>query len=123
MRRCACWPDADQLSAALWAILQNAVEAADDPTMLLVTLSVETGPTRSPSRSPIPAAPPPGAGGRDLSPFMTTKPTGSGVGLALARQILRGHGGEVTLAHSTPEETLFRFHAAQTGQRGHANRR
>jgi len=30
-------------------------------------------------------------------PFYTTKPTGSGVGLALAQQIARAHGGEVTL--------------------------
>jgi nitrogen fixation/metabolism regulation signal transduction histidine kinase len=30
-------------------------------------------------------------------PFYTTKPTGSGVGLALAQQIARAHGGEVRL--------------------------
>jgi nitrogen fixation/metabolism regulation signal transduction histidine kinase len=32
-------------------------------------------------------------------PFYTTKPTGSGVGLALAQQIARAHGGEVRLAN------------------------
>ena len=30
-------------------------------------------------------------------PFYTTKPTGSGVGLALAQQIARAHGGEIAL--------------------------
>jgi len=30
-------------------------------------------------------------------PFYTTKPSGSGVGLALAQQIARAHGGEVRL--------------------------
>jgi nitrogen fixation/metabolism regulation signal transduction histidine kinase len=30
-------------------------------------------------------------------PFYTTKPSGSGVGLALAQQIARAHGGEITL--------------------------
>jgi signal transduction histidine kinase len=30
-------------------------------------------------------------------PFYTTKPTGSGVGLALAQQIARSHGGEIRL--------------------------
>jgi signal transduction histidine kinase len=30
-------------------------------------------------------------------PFYTTKPSGSGVGLALAQQIARAHGGEISL--------------------------
>ena len=32
-------------------------------------------------------------------PFYTTKPAGSGIGLALAQQITRAHGGEVALAN------------------------
>ena len=32
-------------------------------------------------------------------PFYTTKPTGSGVGLALAQQIARAHGGEIRLVN------------------------
>jgi two-component system, NtrC family, nitrogen regulation sensor histidine kinase NtrY len=32
-------------------------------------------------------------------PFYTTKPAGSGVGLALAQQIARAHGGEIQLAN------------------------
>lgn len=100
--------DADQLSAALWAILQNAVEAADDRAALRVTLTLEIGPDAiviaiANTGPPIP----PAQADAIFHPFMTTKPAGSGVGLALARQILRGHGGDVILAHSTSAETRF----------------
>jgi len=37
-------------------------------------------------------------------PFYTTKPAGSGVGLALAQQIARAHGGEITLLNREDAE-------------------
>jgi signal transduction histidine kinase len=35
-------------------------------------------------------------------PFFTTKPNGSGIGLALSRQIAEAHGGLVTLENRSP---------------------
>jgi len=37
-------------------------------------------------------------------PFYTTKATGSGIGLALSRQIIRNHEGELSLANRTDEQ-------------------
>ncbi|MBJ6123366.1 sensor histidine kinase [Sphingomonas mollis] len=94
--------DADQLIAALWALLQNAAEVA-----VAVTLDIRTtvgavefmvgddGPG-------IPAA----NGDAIFQPFFTTKPQGSGVGLALARQIFRAHGGDLVLFAVQPARFL-----------------
>lgn len=42
-------------------------------------------------------------------PFYTTKPDGSGIGLSLSRQIMRVHGGTLTV-RSAPGETVFSLH-------------
>jgi len=90
--------DADQLSAALWALLQNAAEAVGAGGAGRVGLSLsrderaaqwqvwDNGPGVAP-----------GDRGAIFRPFFTTKPQGSGVGLALARQILLAHGGDLAL--------------------------
>ncbi len=40
-------------------------------------------------------------------PFYTTKQDGSGIGLAISRQIMRMHNGQIRLSSSTPEKTVF----------------
>ena len=40
-------------------------------------------------------------------PFFSTRPEGSGIGLALSRRILRLHGGELTLRSDPGRETVF----------------
>ena len=37
-----------------------------------------------------------------FQPFVTTKPSGAGIGLNLARQIALSHGGDLTLAPAEP---------------------
>jgi signal transduction histidine kinase len=44
--------------------------------------------------------------GNIFIPFYTTKPEGSGIGLSLSRQIMRVHGGSITV-RSKPGETVF----------------
>ena len=40
-------------------------------------------------------------------PFFNTKATGSGIGLSLSRQIIRMHGGELSVASQPYRETCF----------------
>ncbi len=48
-------------------------------------------------------------------PFYTTKPTGSGVGLALAQQIARAHGGEIRLVNREDGAGRTRHHPSADG--------
>jgi signal transduction histidine kinase len=98
--------DRDQIGQALWALLQNAVEAADGGARVAlrmhgsgVDLAIEVedhGP-----------GVPPEAAARIFRPFHTSKPEGTGIGLSLARQIALAHGGTLTLGAGRP--TLFRM--------------
>jgi two-component system, NtrC family, sensor histidine kinase HydH len=46
---------------------------------------------------------------RVFDPFFTTKETGSGLGLSVADQIIRQHGGMLTIARSSPEGATVRI--------------
>ncbi len=87
--------DVAQLSQALWALLQNAGQAGSASgvtlTIAATTQQVEFSVT---DRGPgVPAA----IRDRVFEPFFTTRATGSGIGLALARQVFRSHGGDLIL--------------------------
>jgi two-component system, NtrC family, nitrogen regulation sensor histidine kinase NtrY len=89
--------DPDQLEQALINLCKNAVEAA-----LANRGGVELAWGRQGDRAWIEVR----DEGLGLSrtdnlfvPFFTTKPGGSGIGLVLARQIVEGHGGALTLAN------------------------
>ena len=42
-------------------------------------------------------------------PFYTTKKEGSGIGLSLARQIMRQHNGTIDLVRSDVDQTVFQL--------------
>ena len=86
--------DPDQLHAALWAIVQNAAEAAA-ATLRITATATPTG-TAIAAVDDGPGIP---RAEREavFRPFFTTKAAGSGVGLALVRQIAHGHQGSAAL--------------------------
>ena len=45
---------------------------------------------------------------RLFEPFFTTRPDGTGLGLALCREIVVQHGGQITLDDDTPIGATFR---------------
>jgi signal transduction histidine kinase len=97
--------DAEQMSQALLNLLSNACEAAQGIVLLSAArdgehclISIEDdGPGVAPDLQE-----------RIFLPFFTTKPSGSGIGLPLARQIIAGHGAELRLDCS-PEWGGARF--------------
>ncbi len=88
--------DSDQLEQLLINLLANAAEAslANDSAPIAVSWQREDSNVCIQIRDHGPGL----ANTANLFvPFYTTKPEGSGIGLALAQQIARAHGGKVTL--------------------------
>jgi signal transduction histidine kinase len=44
-----------------------------------------------------------------FKPFNTSRTGGAGLGLAIARDLVRAHGGEISMTETGPEGTTFRF--------------
>ncbi|MBO4622108.1 MAG: HAMP domain-containing histidine kinase [Paludibacteraceae bacterium] len=99
------YADESQISRILINMMKNALQAGarhiditaetgkDDVVILRVTND----------GAPIP----PAAHEQIFVPFYTTKPDGSGIGLALARQIMRQHDGTIDLVQSDQNQTVF----------------
>jgi PAS domain S-box-containing protein len=91
--------DAGQLEQVLINLMKNAVEASERGAQ---GVDIEISRIRDAAVIEI-RDDGPGVANPDnlFVPFFTTKPGGSGIGLALSRQIIEGHGGTLTLENRT----------------------
>jgi signal transduction histidine kinase len=100
------YADSDQVQQALINLIVNAIDAA--PANSTVNLRAYTERNRicidvdnaGESLSVATLS-------RIFEPFFTTKPKGSGLGLSIARNIARAHGGDVILTGNGPERICF----------------
>lgn len=92
--------DGDQLEQLLINLVRNSVDATfEDGGSVQVAWTVEGNLLHVVVEDDGPGFP--GDTGNLFVPFYTTKPGGSGIGLALSRQIAEGHGGTLTLENRT----------------------
>lgn len=106
------WGDSNYLGDAFLAIIQNALEAAGPAGRVEISVGVE--PRRGGQRV-VTAIADNGPGmsrefqrTRLFRPFQTTKANGVGLGLYTARNIVRFHGGTLTVRSRPGEGTVVR---------------
>ena len=101
------YADESLIAHVVTNILKNAVEAGASA----ITIAAYTAPDDSVcidisnNGKPIPTD----EAQQIFVPFFTTKPTGSGIGLSISRQIMKQSGGSLELITSGDATTLFRL--------------
>ena len=94
--------DRQRLQEALLNLLLNAAEAMPRGGTLTVRVRVDRGGVNGPAGVEIEVSDtgpgiPPERAERIFQPFYTTKPGGTGLGLAVVRQVVEQHGGSVAV--------------------------
>jgi two-component system, LuxR family, sensor kinase FixL len=89
--------DRVQIGQVIINLVHNAVEAMEASEQRVVEITVsDTGPGIAPDIA-----------GRLFQPFVTTKPTGLGLGLSICREIVEAHEGQLTAAPGATGGTVF----------------
>jgi signal transduction histidine kinase len=104
--------DRVQFQQVILNFIMNAIEALEDVEVeereLLVSAAAAENKITVSVRD-TGAGVPPAKLDRIFEAFYTTKPNGMGMGLAISRSIIEGHGGAVYAAPNFPHGTVFGF--------------
>ena len=118
-RRAACLRPPGQLQEVIINLLQNAVEAMDTVRDDRRVLTVRT--ERVGDKAVIVQVEDTGPGidakslDKVFEAFVTTKPGGMGLGLAIFRMIIDRHGGQLSASPAHPRGAVFRMLLPQGG--------
>ena len=100
--------DAPMLHRAFLNILVNAIQAMDDGGLIRVSTALKTHETGARRLAVVISDTGPGlsedSAKKMFSPFYTTKAKGTGLGLVIVRNIIEGHGGEISLKNGPSPE-------------------
>jgi signal transduction histidine kinase len=99
--------DRDQMLALLTNLLFNAIEATTPGSAVGVRVAAGAGGILTVAVTDAGPGIDPAVAARLFTPFATTKPTGTGLGLTVARRIARDHGGTLTAANGSHGGATF----------------
>ncbi|TNF36305.1 MAG: two-component sensor histidine kinase, partial [Deltaproteobacteria bacterium] len=100
--------DAARMERALANLLQNAVQASPEPGSVSARVATEDGALLFEVRDRGPGVPEE-ALPHLFEPFVTTRIRGTGLGLAVARQVVEAHGGRISAANADGGGAILRI--------------
>lgn len=116
--------DTKQISQVFMNIMLNAAQAMPMGGKLTIGVA-ETADEIAISFADTGMGMPPDVAASAFTPFFTTKPTGSGVGLSISKRIVEAHGGRIELKSAVGEGTTLtvRLPKRQSSRRFHEQRK